>query len=229
MRRSQMRTVLVDPHLHTDASYDAEMTPEELLQTARGVGLDGVVVTDHDTVDGARVVADLAPEYDLVAIVGCEVSTADGHLLALGVDSAPEPGHSLGVTASVIRDDGGVAVVPHPFQRSRHGVRRSVISDVDGIEVYNALTVLNVRNQQAATFAERHQYPAYGGSDAHRPTNIGRAVTEVQIPAQASLTPRTILESMRSGRTAAAGRRTSTWQYLTKFVGNARYKRPSFI
>ncbi|WP_408957207.1 CehA/McbA family metallohydrolase [Natrinema sp. 74] len=221
------RTLRVDTHVHTDASDDGVTAPEELVRRACAVGLDGIAVTDHDAVDGARRAAAVAADLELVVIVGCEVSTAEGHLLAMGVESAPEPGRPLADTARDVRAAGGVAVVPHPFQRSRHGARADAIDAVDGIEVYNAHTITNVRNRQAARFAMRGDYPKFGGSDAHRPGNVGRAVTEVRLPADAAPTTDAVLESMRTGRTAAVGRRTTTWQYLTKILGNARRKTPS--
>ncbi|WP_254761914.1 CehA/McbA family metallohydrolase [Natrinema marinum] len=223
------RTLRIDPHVHTSASYDGVTPPAKLVGRARNVGLDGIVVTDHDTVDGALQAAKRATDGDLVVIVGCEVSTADGHLLAMGVESAPEPGRPLADTARDVRAAGGVAVVPHPFQRSRHGARADAIEAVDGIEVYNAHTITNVRNRQAERFATRGDYPKLGGSDAHRPGNVGRAATEVRLPADAAPTADAVLESMRTGRTAAVGRRTTTWQYLTKLAGNARLKTPSLL
>ena len=224
---SRQRTVTVDTHLHTVASYDGETTPEELLRRAEAVGLDSVVVTDHDTVEGARVVRELAAESPVTAIVGCEVSTAQGHLLAIGVDEAPVPDEPLATTAQRIRATGGVAVVPHPFQRSRHGASASAIDGVDGIEVYNAHTLVNFRNEQAARYAREEGYPKFGGSDAHRPGGIGLAATEVRLRDGESCTPDAILDGLREGRTAAVGRRTSTWQYVTKLVANARYNTPS--
>ncbi|MFC6975989.1 PHP domain-containing protein [Halomicroarcula sp. GCM10025709] len=222
------RTVRVDPHLHTVASYDARAMPERLLARASEVGLDAVVVTDHDTVEGARIVADLAPDYGLVGIVGCEVSTADGHLLALGVDEAPEPGRPLPETARTVQADGGVAVVPHPFQRSRHGASAGAIDDVDGIEVYNAHALTNLRNRQAERFASVRAYPAFGGSDAHRTSGIGRAATAVRL-AETAVSERAILDGMRAGRTAAIWRRFSRWQFLTKVVENAKRKTLSLL
>ncbi|MBV0902523.1 CehA/McbA family metallohydrolase [Haloarcula salina] len=216
------RTVHVDTHLHTAASYDGYTTPEALVSRAGAVGLDAVVVTDHDTVEGARVAASLAE--DLLVVVGCEVSTADGHLLAIGVDAAPEPGRPLAETARTVRERGGVAVVPHPFQRSRHGAGRAAIENVDGIEVYNAHTLTNIRNRQAARFAEAASYPAFGGSDAHRAGGIGRAATAVDLPADTPLTRESLLAAMRAGRTAAVHRRPSRSRYLTKVVENATRK-----
>ncbi|MFB6252744.1 MAG: CehA/McbA family metallohydrolase [Halobellus sp.] len=218
------RTVTVDPHLHTVASYDGHTTPEQLLDTAERVGLDAVVVTDHDTVEGAHVAKTLAAGRDIVAVVGCEVSTADGHLLTIGVDDAPEPGRPLPATAQSVRDAGGLAVVPHPFQRSRHGARGDAIRAVDGIEVHNAHTVLNIRNSQARRFAVRHRHQMFGGSDAHRPENVGLAATEVPLSAGTELTEASLLRAMRNGGTAAVGRRTSAWQYVSKLFSNARHR-----
>lgn len=228
-RGERLRTLRIDPHVHTSASFDGVTEPTELVRRACATGLDGIVVTDHDTVDGALRAAKVGADRDLVVIVGCEVSTADGHLLAMGVDAAPERGRPLAETARDVRAVGGVAVVPHPFQRSRHGARADAIDAVDGVEVYNAHTITNIRNRQAERFATRGDYPTFGGSDAHRPGNVGRAVTEVRLSADADPTADAVLEAMRAGRTAAVGRRTTTWQYLTKALGNARRKTPSLL
>lgn len=229
MTAGAYRPVRVDAHVHTVASYDSEMSPATLLDAAAEVGLDGVVVTDHDTVRGAQVAAARAADRDLAVIVGCEVSTADGHLLAIGVDSAPDPGRPLDRTARSIRQAGGIAVVPHPFQRARHGARRGVIDDVDGIEVYNAHTLANVRNEQAERFARERGYPAFGGSDAHRPGSVGLAATEVRIPRDAALTAERLVEAMRVGRTRAVGDRTSALQYVTKLVDSARHRTTALL
>lgn len=221
------RTLRIDPHVHTVASYDGHALPEDLVQSALASDLDGIVVTDHDTVRGAHIVADIASDTALVVIVGCEVSTADGHLLAIGVDEPPETGCPLPETARRVRNRGGVAVVPHPFQRSRHGASASAIDCVDGIEVYNAHTLVSYRNRQAERFADENGYPSFGGSDAHRPGHVGLAVTEVTVPPDAPRSADAVLGAMRTGRTDVSGHRTTTWQYLNKFVFNAKYKTAS--
>jgi len=219
--------IRVDVHTHTAASYDSEAAPAALLRAAERAGLDGVAVTDHDTVRGARIAADLAADYEPFVVVGCEVSTADGHLLALGVDGAPEPGRPLAATARSVREAGGVAVVPHPFQRSRHGAAASAIAAVDGIEVYNAHALTGIRNGQARRFAASEGYPAFGGSDAHRPGAVGRAATRVGLPAGADPAPGVAVEAMRAGRTAAVGRRVPARAVLDRVVATARLRTPS--
>ncbi|WP_096393355.1 PHP domain-containing protein [Halorubrum trapanicum] len=117
-------TVSIDPHVHSEGSYDGHEPVELILEHAAEIGLDAVVITDHDVIRESKRAAEIAPEYGLIGIPGVEVSTAHGHLLAIGVERMPPRGRPYAETVSWIRDRGGVAVVPHPFQRSRHGVRQ---------------------------------------------------------------------------------------------------------
>lgn len=215
--------MVVDLHVHSEDSYDADSPVETILERAVDVGLDGIAVTDHDAIDESLRAAELAPAYGLTAVPGVEVSTADGHLLALGVEFVPERDRPLAETTATVRDAGGVAVIPHPFQRSRHGVRAADIGRPDAIEVYNAHTLTGFRNRQAARYAERHGLPGVGGSDAHAPQLVGRAATELRVDPTAP-TAEAMLAAVRDGRTAARGRRTTTGQYLRKYVTNTRIR-----
>jgi predicted metal-dependent phosphoesterase TrpH len=201
-----------------------------VLEAAAAAGLDAVAVTDHDTIADSLRASDRAPEYGLLAVPGVEVSTADGHLLALGVTEALEPGRSLARTAREVRERGGVAVVPHPFQRARHGARADAIlaagRAVDAVEGYNAHTVVGVRNRQATRFAARHDYPVTGGSDAHQPSLVGRAYTELHVasPPDEPLAVSDVLDAIRTGRTAVRGRRTPVGHLVRKYARNAALK-----
>ncbi|WP_129112764.1 CehA/McbA family metallohydrolase [Halegenticoccus tardaugens] len=225
-RRPPRSVVRIDPHVHTADSYDSEESVERVLDRARAVDLDGVVVTDHDAIGASRRAAALASSYGLLGLPGVEVSTADGHLLALGVDRVPEPGHPLSETLATVRSLGGVGVAPHPFQRLRHGVRASAIDAcgdrLDGIEAYNAHTVTGVRNAQAAAFADERGYPQFGGSDAHRAELVGRGYTEVAVDDPTD--PTAVLAAMRAGRTRGGGSRISVGGYVKKYARNARLK-----
>lgn len=203
-------TVRIDPHVHSDASYDGHDPVELILEQAAEIGLDAVVVTDHDVIHESIRAAELAPMYGLVGIPGVEVSTADGHLLALGVESMPPRREPLGDTVAWIRDHGGVAIVPHPFQRSRHGVRRNRLSDADAIEVYNSWLFTGYKNRRARRFAREYGYPGVAGSDAHRVGYVGRAYTEIDVPdvTRSNLTAKDVLDAIYHGTTRVEGRRT---------------------
>ncbi|WP_276280968.1 PHP domain-containing protein [Halorussus caseinilyticus] len=203
-------TITIDPHVHSEGSYDGHEPVELLLAQARDIGLDGIVVTDHDTIAESLRAAELAPEYGLVGIPGVEVSTAAGHLLAIGVSERPEPHRPLAETVATIRDLGGVAVVPHPFQRTRHGIRKGRIEDCDAIEVYNAWIFTGYRNRRARQFAARNDYPGVAASDAHSAKYLGRAYTELTVSgasSKADLDRERIVAALANGDAEVHGRR----------------------
>jgi len=222
------RPVRLDPHVHTRDSYDGHEPVELLLEHASEIGLDGIVVTDHDAIDASLHAAELAPDYGLLGIPGVEVSTAAGHLLALGVEECPASGRPLDETVDEVEALGGAAVVPHPFQRSRHGVPKRVILDCDGVETLNACSVLDVRNEQARRFATERGYPRFGGSDAHVASEVGRAYTEVAFPGPvddpATVDAAAVLATLRRGETRAGGRRSRRSRSIRKYAWNARVK-----
>jgi predicted metal-dependent phosphoesterase TrpH len=120
-----------------------------------------------------------------------------------------------------------VAVVPHPFQVSRHGVRRRELSDCDGVEVFNAWAMTGIQNRRAWAFARDHGYPRLGASDAHEPTMVARSYTEVTLPrgvSPSSFTRSDLLDAVRAGETRAAGTSTPTRRYLRKYVRSVELK-----
>lgn len=217
------QTVTIDCHVHTAASYDSQATVESVVQAATAAPIDGFVITDHDRISAAHRAAALAEAEGLIGIPGVEVSTADGHLLAIGVEHRPAPGRSLAVTVEDIRDDGGVAVIPHPFQRTRHGVHPTGTADCDGVEVFNAHSFTGIRNRQAQRFAAAGGYPQFGGSDAHRAAVVGRGFTHVETDVR-DPTPKDVVAAMRAGRTCHGGRPTPSWRYLGKLAESARLR-----
>jgi predicted metal-dependent phosphoesterase TrpH len=218
-------TLRIDPHVHSEGSYDGHDPVELLLEQAAEIGLDGIVVTDHDVLHESLRAAELAPEYGLIGIPGVEVSTAVGHLLAIGVQEMPPRRAPLDETVTWVREHGGVAVVPHPFQRSRHGVPRRHLVDCDAIEVFNSWLFTGFRNRRARRFAAEHDYPALAASDAHSVPHVGRAYTELVIDGvdRASLDGAAMLEAVRDGTTRMRGRRqpipASAKHYV---IGSAR-------
>lgn len=223
----------IDFHVHSDDSYDGHEPIELILEHAADIGLDGVVITDHDEIGESIRAAELAPQYGLVGIPGVEVSTRHGHLLAIGVEERPDPGAPFMETVETVRELGGIAIVPHPFQRSRHGVRKRHIKDADAIEVYNSMLFTGYRNRRARTFARRRDYPEIGASDAHYLPNVGKAYTEILVmpngsPAsKAEIDGDDLVDAILEGRTQIRGKRTpvhkSTVQYAKGAVRKSTY------
>ena len=204
-----MSTLQLDFHVHSEGSYDGHEPVDLILEHAADIGLDGITITDHDVIRESKRAAALAADYGLIGIPGVEVSTAHGHLLAIGVDTMPPRREPYDETVTWIRDRGGVAIVPHPFQRTRHGVRKKNIPDVDAIETFNAWLFTGYKNQRARRYAEAYGYPTVAASDAHTLPYVGRAYTEITIPEvdRKTVTRADVLTAIRNGSTAVQGRR----------------------
>lgn len=199
----------VELHAHSALSYDGRDPVERLLEQAAAVGLDGLAVTDHDEIDASLEAADLASEYGLVGIPGMEVTSAAGHVLALGITELVPAGLSFEETIENIHAQGGIAVVPHPFQKSRSGVLAKISEEeliaADAIEVFNSRLLTGRANRRAERFALRHNLPVTAGSDAHISEMIGRGVTHVDTDKRSV---EAILGAIRDGHTSVEGRRT---------------------
>jgi len=210
----------VELHCHSELSFDGRDPVDLLLSQAKAVGLDALAVTDHDEIDASLEAADRASEYGLVGIPGSEVTSAAGHVLALGVTERVPSGRPFGATLDAIRDRGGIAVVPHPFQRSRHGVAphvtRAELADADAIEVYNSRLFTGRSNYQAKRFARANDCPMTAGSDAHIAEMVGQAVTKVDADER---TLAGVLDGIAAGRTDVIGRRTPWRISLRQFGG----------
>lgn len=209
-----------DLHVHSGASHDARGSVKEILERAREVGLDVVAVTDHDSIQRSLEAVERAPQHGLLAVPGVEVSTRDGHLLALGVGELPRPDRPLRETVERVRSLGGVAVVPHPFQRTRHGA--GAVTDCDAVETYNSRLLMGIANRRARKFAERRGLPGLAGSDAHTVRMVGRAYTLVDAAMDAGVDE--VLEAIRVGGVEPAGRRTPVSLSARQFVLNGGRK-----
>jgi len=199
----------VELHCHSALSHDGRDPVELLVEQAAAVGLDGIAVTDHDAIHASIEAAALAEEYGLVGIVAMEVTSAAGHVLALGIEEQIPPGLSYDETLAKIHDQGGVAIVPHPFQSSRHGVAAHItdeqLASADAIEVYNSRLLTGRANRRAERFATAHGIPKTAGSDAHISEMVGQAVTEMGAEERSV---EAVLSAIRDGRTSVVGQRT---------------------
>jgi predicted metal-dependent phosphoesterase TrpH len=213
----------VELHTHSSLSYDGRDPVDHLLERAAAVGLDALAVTDHDEIDASLEAVELASDYGLVGIPGMEITTAAGHVLALGVGEAIPAGLAFETTLDRIHGAGGIAVVPHPFQSSRHGVAAHVdeeaLARADAIEVYNSRLLTGRANRKAERFAAAHGLPMTAGSDAHIAEMVGQAITEVDAEERSAAA---ILDAVAAGRTSVEGRRTPWRISFLQAAGGAK-------
>lgn len=165
-----------DLHIHTHHSGDNHQKLEEIFREVKLRGIGGVAICDHNTIRGSLEAVKSAPKGILV-LTGIEVTSHDGHILALNVNADVPRGRSAPETVDLIHSQGGIAVAAHPF-RMWSGLGRKVIeaNHFDAIEVMNGR---NTRggNRRSMKLATRLNKPFTGGSDAHKPESIGEAYT----------------------------------------------------
>lgn len=170
----------VDFHTHTEFSRDSLTRIPALLKAARKAGLDRVVITDHNGLEGAKRACMLAPDF---FIPGEEVLTDRGELLAAFVKTALPRGLPWREAIARLRDQGAFISVSHPFDLQRHGWAlehlEELANEVDAIEVMNARCLSNEINEKAKEFARIHGLAGTAGSDAHTPGEAGKARLEL--------------------------------------------------
>jgi predicted metal-dependent phosphoesterase TrpH len=214
---------VVELHVHSEYSYDGRDPVELLVAQAAAIGVDALAITDHDDFRAAAELQELAPQEDIIPIPGMEVTSAAGHVLALGIDQAIPPGLDFEATLEAIADAGGISVIPHPFQRSRHGVAAKVdataMATADAVEVYNSRLLTGRSNRRAARFARSRGLAATAGSDAHIAEMVGQAVTHVDAPADDA---ESILAAVAAGATTVEGSRTPWRISVRQFAGGVR-------
>src|SRR5215204_1944167 len=177
---------LADIHINTIYSYDATTTVRGILKQASSVGLNVIAITDHDDIRGAFDARELAAQYNLEVIPGVEVTTKDGHLLALFVDQIPPRGLSLDETLKHIGGMGGIAVAPHPFNQLPGSLSMDkVISTLTKPALKDVLRGIEIYNMTTQPFDEKVQkisvylpFAKTAGSDAHVYWAIGTGTTE---------------------------------------------------
>ena len=167
----------VEFHCHTIYSKDCLVTADKLLETCRKKDIDRIVVTDHNTTAGAFHAQKIDPHR---VIVGEEILTQKGELLAAFVKEEIPAGLTPLETIDILRDQGAFISVSHPFDNMRRGHWElpdllEIAPLVDAIEVFNARCMSADYNKQAQNFAQKHEVEGTVGSDAHSAFEIGRA------------------------------------------------------
>jgi predicted metal-dependent phosphoesterase TrpH len=168
----------VEFHSHTSASQDSLTSPADLIAAAHRKGVERLIITDHNTIAGARAAQALDPE---LVIVGEEIMTTRGEILAAFVTAEIPARLSPEETIQRLKDQGAFISVSHPFDRLRSGAWKEadlleILPHVDAIEVYNSRCMFPGFNRAAKKFAERHNVPGTVGSDAHAAFEVGRSL-----------------------------------------------------
>lgn len=222
-----------DFHSHSNYSRDSVIGPDAFVDTCVRKGVTCIAVTDHNEIEGAFVIQKLASERAagrLKVVVGEEVKTAEGEIIGLFLKELVPRGMSPEDTVEAIHEQGGLAVIPHPYDV----FRRSVLTDeaiervktqVDAIEGFNCRNILSKHDQRARDTAAEVDKPITLGTDSHCPWEIGGALLELDD----FDTPQELLQSLRGGR--IIGHRSMPWVHWVSTYAKIRWRlglRPTY-
>ena len=176
----------IDYHFHTSYSYDGRAGLEEILAAARRAGLGTLCVTDHDTIEGALRLRELAGDT-LEVVIGCEFTCDDGsHLVGLGLREMVHERRILPLM-QLVRAQGATVLLPHLFRRGSGIFRdelgrsaafvREVLRRTDAVECFNGRDTFE-HNARSRRFAEERGLAAVASSDAHQAAEVGSVFIE---------------------------------------------------
>jgi predicted metal-dependent phosphoesterase TrpH len=173
-----------DLHIHTLASDGTASVVDILEHVETQTELDVIAITDHERIDAAIAGRAMARDRGLrfEVVVGEEVTTLGGHLLALWLERPVKPFRSLRSTIAAVHDQGGIAIpahplVPYPLCAQGFVLRRLLADEAryrpDAIEAFNPTTLGRPWHGRVVRFADEHGLARVGNSDAHDLASIG--------------------------------------------------------
>ena len=226
-----------DLHIHSLASDGVDGIPAILDHVERATALDVIAITDHERIDAAIAARTMARElgHRAEVIVGEEVSTLGGHLLALFIEERVRPLRSLRMTIAAIHEQGGLAIPAHPlvpYPLCAQGfVLRRLITDPDprvrpdAIEAFNPTMLGRPWHGRVVRFAAQHELPTVGNSDSHEARAIGTGWTT--FPGRTAADLRAAIEAGRThhhGSFHGSGGQFSTFgRQLRKYTSDVRH------
>ena len=157
--------------MHTMRSGHSLLKPSTIAKVAKKRDIEAVAITDHDDIRSAMELSRKFP-----TIVGEEISSDQGDIIGLFL-SEHVPRGSAAEVMDRIRSQGGLVVIPHPFDslRKEAVMSEEICSKADVIEVFNSRVVRKSDNARAKAFAESHSMRQIVGSDAHTSLEVGRS------------------------------------------------------
>jgi len=191
--------MIIDMHLHTvEYSGDSVLPVEEAIRRGLEIGLDGICVTDHESLGIMGRAEELTRRYEFLVIPGVEILTLQGDFLTFGLEEVPSGKIDFAELQRLLRKKEGFAVAAHPYRDNGRGAEDRLfgLEEPFGIEVYNGRTK-PCHNMQALETAGLLGSLRTGGSDAHSLPEVGRFATKIHAPVRHL---RDFLAALREGK-----------------------------
>jgi len=176
--------VLTETHCHTvyskqkNIKWEGINTPAEMVERAKSLGIGVLCITDHDSIRAWPEAIAAGKKHGVLVVPGTEISSADGHILGLGLNGPVPKKLSAEETIDRIHAQGGFAIAAHPFDIKGLGIREK-IKYADGVEVFNSLNADKVANWMSRRQSRRIGKPLFAGSDAHSVDMLGMSLNKI--------------------------------------------------
>lgn len=161
-----------DLHIHSKYSYDSLLSPIKILKIAKKRGLDGIAITDHNTIMGGTAIKKENRDPDFEVIVGAEIKTEFGEIIGLFLNNEINT-HKFFEVIDEIKVQGGYSVLPHPYRKNFSPEK--IAEYVDFIELFNARSSY-AENAKSFELVQKSKKGITAGSDAHSAVEIGRGI-----------------------------------------------------
>lgn len=171
--------MFIDLHIHEKRfSKDSFISLEEIVEIAKAKGLDGICITDHESMGLREYAAEYSAKTGFPIFVGIEYYSLQGDILAFGIDSFPEERVSAQEFIDYVHAQGGVVISAHPFRHNRRGLEQNLdtLKGVDAIEILNGSTLPDA-TMVAVQYARKYGFAVTGGSDCHYTYKVGSCAT----------------------------------------------------
>lgn len=165
----------IDMHMHEKTfSPDSFLSLEEIVNAAKGRGLDGICITDHDSIGLREYAEQYSKETGFPIFVGVEYYSLEGDIVAFGIDKLPEDRIDAQTFVDYVKKNGGICFSAHPFRNNNRGLKENLdwIRGLDGVEVLNGSTDREANNR-AYEYAKRLGLQTVASSDCHTLDKIG--------------------------------------------------------
>ena len=206
----------MDTHIHSEYSPDSKSKLKDIFNVAKNRGLDIIAISDHNTVEGSKEAIRLTKNDDLFVVPSIEISSLEGHILGFGCEENIKRDLPAGETIDLIHDQGGLAIIPHPYCFYRHGLLcKADYKDlkIDAIETKNARFIVGYCNNKAKKLSKKENLPGLGASDAHYYKFVGDCYSKIDCEKDID----SIFKAIKKSKVEALGKGTSNIK-LSKYL-----------
>lgn len=206
----------MDTHIHSEYSPDSKSKLKDIFNVAKNRGLDIIAISDHNTVEGSKEAIRLTKNDDLFVVPSIEISSLEGHILGFGCEENIKRDLPAGETIDLIHDQGGLAIIPHPYCFYRHGLLcKADYKDlkIDAIETKNARFIVGYCNNKAKKLSKKENLPGLGASDAHYYKFVGDCYSKIDCDKDID----SVFKAIKKSKVEALGKGTSNIK-LSKYL-----------